>query len=97
MIAVYWLEHGSERAQPQAEYFAPDQLSEALRFAENLRARRNAGEPLSHVAIQSELPQNVGKPGVADPPKDYAHYKRRIDPAVKLGRPSGSDPELNRP
>jgi hypothetical protein len=31
----------------------------------------------------------VGKAGVSDPGADYAHYKRRIDPAIPLGRPSG--------
>jgi len=97
MIAVFWLEHGGERPRAHTECFPPDQLSAALRFAEQLRARRNAGEPLSHVSIQSELPQNVGAPGVADAPADYAHYKRRIDPAIKLGRPSGPDREPERP
>lgn len=79
-------------AQPRHEAFAPDALGEALTFAESLRARRRAGEPISHVAIQSELPQAVGQAGVAGPGKDYAHYKRRIDPSVPLGRPSGNSP-----
>ena len=29
--------------------------------------------------------------GVADPDPGYAHYKRRIDPAIPLGRPSGNE------
>jgi hypothetical protein len=88
MIVVFWLElppEGALRAAHQA--FAPNDLAGALKFAEGLRARRAAGEPLSHVSIQSELPQSVGAAGVADPPKDYAHYKRRLDPSVPLGRP----------
>lgn len=89
MIVVFWLEHGAEAATPHARSFAPDALSQGLRFAEELRARRKAGEAISHVAIQSELPQSVGGAGVADPAADYAHYKRRIDPAIPLGRPSG--------
>ncbi|WP_240980358.1 hypothetical protein [Ramlibacter agri] len=97
MIAVFWLEHAGEQPLARSECFPSDQLSEALRFAEQLRARRNAGEPLSHVTIQSELPQNVGAAGVADAPADYAHYKRRIDPAIKLGRPSGPDREPDQP
>jgi hypothetical protein len=44
---------------------------------------------VSHVSLQSELPHSVGPAGVADAPADYAHYKRRIDPAIPLGRPSG--------
>ena len=91
MIVVFWMEYpqGAPQAQAQARSFAADALAEALRFAEQLRARRRAGEAITHVAIQSELPEAVGAAGVADAPKDYAHYKRRIDPAIPLGRPSG--------
>ena len=103
MIAVFWLEHGvtDPAPRPHVQLFPPNDLSAALSCAEQLRARRAAGEPLSHVSIQSELPQSVGRAGVSDPPADYAHYKRRIDPAIPLGRPSGQPPgeegELNRP
>ena len=94
MIVVFWLED----AQPQARSFPADALSPALKFSEELRARlfpherreRRGGEPISHVAIQSELPQSVGPAGVSDPAADYAHYTRRIDPAIPLGRPSGT-------
>jgi hypothetical protein len=89
VIVVFWLEAFAELAQPQARSFPSDDLAEALRFAEALRARRRNGERISHVAIQSELPESVGHAGVADAPQDYAHYKRRIDPAIPLGRPSG--------
>lgn len=90
MIVVYWLEHGQGAARPRHATFAADQLGAALAHAESLRARRRAGEPISHVAIQSELPQSVGSAGVADAPADYGHYKRRLDPATPLGRPSGA-------
>jgi hypothetical protein len=90
VIVVFWLEHRPEGSSPHAHGFAPDALSDALKFAEGLRARRRQGEPITHVAIQSELAQNVGAAGVSDPAGDYAHYKRRIDPAIPLGRPSGS-------
>ena len=89
MIVVFWMEYPHGEAQPRACSFPSDALAQALRCAEELRARRKGGEAISHVAIQSELPEAVGPAGVADPPKDYAHYKRRIDPAVPLGRPSG--------
>lgn len=93
VIVVYWL-HQAPTGAPQARFstFAEDQLGEALKFAESLRARRRAGEAISHVAIQSELPQSVGQAGVADPSQDYAHYKRRPDPSIPLGRPSGEEP-----
>ena len=94
MIVVYWLELDPQgAAQARHVDFPSDQLGEALRYAEALRARRRAGESLSHVAIQSELPEAVGQAGVADPSKDYAHYKRRLDPSIPLGRPSGSEPQ----
>jgi hypothetical protein len=90
MIVVFWMDHDpAEGGAAQGRAFAQDALGEALRFAEELRARRRAGARISHVAIQSELPEHVGPAGVADPPRDYAHYKRRIDPAIPLGRPSG--------
>ena len=91
MIVVFWLEGAGagEAAQPNASAFGPDQLGEALKFAEDLRARRRAGEAISHVTIQSEMVESVGQAGAADPGKDYAHYKRRIDPKIPLGRPSG--------
>jgi hypothetical protein len=92
MIVVFWLEHGAGAATPQARSFDTDALSQALKFAEELRAGRREGLPVTHVAIQSELPQSVGPAGVSDPSKDYAHYKRRIDPAIPLGRRSGPGP-----
>lgn len=91
VIVVFWMEHPEGAGQARARTFASDALAEALRFSEELRARRRAGERISHVAIQSEMPESVGPAGVADPPKDYAHYKRRIDPALPLGRPSGEE------
>lgn len=85
---MFWLEAGDAGPQARHAAFAPDALADALRFAESLRARRRAGEAISHVAIQSELPDAVGPAGVSDPDKGYAHYKRRIDPSLPLGRPS---------
>lgn len=95
MIVVFWMEFGmAPEGEPHARTFAADALAEALRFAEELRGRRREGARISHVAIQSELPQHVGPAGAADPSPDYAHYKRRIDPKIPLGRPSGgSKPE----
>jgi len=92
VIVVFWLEKkaDAEPIQPVPCFraFAPNELGAALAFAEQLRGRRAAGEFVSHVTIQSELPHSIGLPGVSDPAADYAHYKRRIDPAIKLGRPS---------
>lgn len=94
MIVVFWLatDPGAEAAAPSHRAFGANELGPALAFAEELRARRRAGEAISHVAIQSELPDSVGQAGVAAPPKDYAHYKRRPDPSIPLGRPSGGTP-----
>ncbi len=87
MIVVFWLEAAGEGPLARHAAFGADALGEALKFAESLRARRRTGEAISHVAIQSELPEAVGPAGVADPDKGYAHYKRRLDPSQPLGRP----------
>lgn len=88
MIIVYWLR---EESGPQAASFGADELSVALKFAESLRAMRRDGKAISHICIQSEMPESVGQAGVSDPAKDYAWSKRRIDPSIPLGRPSGDD------
>lgn len=90
MIVVFWLEHRLPHGEAHAKVYEANELVKALKFAEGLRSRRAAGEKISHVAIQSELPQHVGRAGVADPEPGYAHFKRRIDPAIPLGRPSGA-------
>lgn len=92
MIVVYWLTH-SAAGGPRAMHacFAQDELAAALRLAEDLRAQRRGGAAISHVAIQSELPESVGQPGVGDAPPGYSHYKRRLDPKTPLGRPRRED------
>jgi hypothetical protein len=90
VIVVFWLEQDTPRHQA----FGAADLSAALKFSEALRARRRAGDAISHVAIQSELPESVGQAGAADP-KEYAHYKRRLDPSIPLGRPSGTPPPVS--
>ena len=87
MIVVYWLE--GQPPQSRHQVFAPGELTQALTFAESVRARRRQGEAISHVSLQSELVESVGQAGVSDAPAGYAHYKRRIDPALPLGRASG--------
>jgi hypothetical protein len=88
MIVVFWLEKGyADFLEPRFESFSADQLSEALKLAESLRVRRRTGEIISHVCVQSEMPESVGQAGVSDPSTDYAWSKRRIDPSIPLGRP----------
>lgn len=88
MIVVFWLTGPIWQAEKQI--FEADELGVALKFAEELRGRRRAGEPISHVCMQSELPEVVGEAGVADPSKDYDWRKRREDPAT-FGRPGPGD------
>jgi hypothetical protein len=71
---------------PRVECFKPAELNEALKFAESLRAKRREGQPISHVSLQSEMPESVGQAGVSDADPDYDWYKRRINPQTKLGR-----------
>ncbi len=76
MHRVYWMDD----AGPRSEAFASDALSDALAFAEALRRRRRAGEPVSFVTIASEDPAHVGEGGVADPAAHYDWVKRRPPP-----------------
>jgi hypothetical protein len=73
MFVVYWLSN----EQPDFQRFGEKDLSAALNFMNDLRAKQAAGEPVGFVAMSSELPNNVTKMGVADPPADYNWKKRR--------------------
>jgi hypothetical protein len=73
MHRVFWM----DGATPRSRGFDSDALSEALAFAESLRARRRAGEALAFVTIATEDPAHVGQGGVADPAPDYDWIKRR--------------------
>jgi hypothetical protein len=95
MIVVFWLEVGyGNFAEAKFETFDASELSKALKFAEDMRKMRRT-EPqrkISHVCMQSEMPESVGQAGVSDPDKDYSWSKRRIDPSIPLGRPkAGTD------
>jgi hypothetical protein len=73
-IVVYWLRDGQPFVQP----FADDQLLPALAFAEGRRKEQDAAGQAcnSHVVINSELGDSVGKPGVSDErPADYSWTK----------------------
>ncbi|MCA3187352.1 MULTISPECIES: hypothetical protein [unclassified Cupriavidus] len=77
MYMIYWTEATTEGMAPHAQSFPGDALRDALQFAEALRRRQFAGEPVSFVTLCSENPNSVGKPGAADPPPDYEWKKRR--------------------
>lgn len=97
MIVVFWRETDptDEWIRSEMVEFQPNEMSEALKFMEALRKMRREGtKKLSHVCMQSELVEVVGEAGVSDAPKDYAWFKRRLDPAVKVGRNSGDDIEV---
>lgn len=59
-IVVYWLEGEGEAALPVCEFFAGNELTQALAWAED---RRRQGH--RHVSISTELEGSVGRPGVA--------------------------------
>ncbi|HJV87675.1 MAG TPA: hypothetical protein VJ698_19555 [Noviherbaspirillum sp.] len=77
MYMVYWTQVEDEKAAPHSLGFASDDLSGALKFMEELRARQRAGERLCFITMSSENPDSVGPPGVADPHPDYNWKKRR--------------------
>ncbi|HEY9108068.1 MAG TPA: hypothetical protein VIN58_15405 [Roseateles sp.] len=59
-IVVYWLEGDGDAAEPVCQFFASNELTQALAWAED---RRRAGH--RHVSISTELEDHVGKPGVS--------------------------------
>jgi hypothetical protein len=73
MYQVFWMELGEARSVG----FDSDSLTPALAFAEALRRRQRAGDPVAFVTLAAENPDHVGHPGVADPAADYAWVKRR--------------------
>ncbi|WP_410799641.1 hypothetical protein [Paraburkholderia sp. SIMBA_053] len=77
MYMVYWSEAIDDAIVPRAASFAAGAMAEALSLAETLRRRQSCGEPVCFVTLCSENPNSVGRPGVADPPADYAWKKRR--------------------
>ena len=101
---VYWMETvnvdsglcGSyDERIAKFQEFEGSNMSEPLKFAEELRAKRKQGARISHIDIKTEMTESVGQDGVSDAPKDYDWYKRRVDPAIKLGRNSGDDIEVD--
>ncbi|NEX63564.1 hypothetical protein [Noviherbaspirillum galbum] len=81
MYMVYWTEYddGGEggHAVAHGRSFGSEEMGAALKFMEELRARQRDGERICFVAMSSENPDSVGKPGVADPSPDYDWKKRR--------------------
>ena len=88
MIVVYWLEtHSDGCVYSEFKSFTDKEMLIALSYMEGLRKERYESLVISHVTMQSELSDSVGKPGVAElTGKDEQWYKRRIDPSIKLGR-----------
>ncbi len=65
--------------QPHHKLFLSAELTQALKFCEELRKRRREGERLSFIGMVSEDPNCVGEQGVSDVlPPGYDWKKRRI-------------------
>jgi hypothetical protein len=77
MYMVYWTETGDDSSVARSRSFASDEMSAALTFMEELRAKQRAGDPVCFVTMSSENPDSVGHPGVANPSSDYDWKKRR--------------------
>jgi len=75
---VYWSETIDDGIVLRWGSFPAGAMADALAFTETLRRRQSRGEPVSFVTLCSENPNSVGRPGVADPPPDYAWKKRRV-------------------
>lgn len=77
MYMVYWTEFDDDHVVAHGRSFDSDDMSVALKFMEELRIRQRTGERVCFVAMASENPDSVGRPGVADPSPDYNWKKRR--------------------
>ncbi len=77
MFCVYWTEVFEGEATPCSQSFPTDGLMAMLRFSEDLRARRRAGDQVSFIGSVSEHPDMIGEVGVAAPAADYDWTKRR--------------------
>lgn len=77
MFMVYWTEIGDGGKTPRQQAFDSADMMGAMALMESLRARQRAGEGIGFVTMQSENPDAVGHPGVADPGPDYDWKKRR--------------------
>jgi hypothetical protein len=80
---LYWLEMMSgvtdgvehDMGYPKCKRY--DELQHVLPASENLRARRRAGELISHITISIEHPDSIGELGVDKTKSDYDWKKRR--------------------
>lgn len=88
VYALYWVEAG----QPRVLSYDSDEIVKCMQDSEALRKRQRAGEAISHVTFCSENPNSVGLYGCASADSNYhlTHWKRRLDPNIPLGRPSGN-------
>jgi hypothetical protein len=77
MYMVYWTANGEGGPAPHARQFDSNDMLDAMKFMEELRERQRAGEAIAFVALASENPHSVGKPGVAETGPDYDWKKRR--------------------
>ena len=73
MYMIYW----TEEAVPKSQQFESDQMSEALKFSQELRTRQYTDGCVSFVSMASENPNCVGKQGVDVTGPDYDWKKRR--------------------
>jgi hypothetical protein len=77
MYMVYWTTVEDKSRTPHAREFGSDDMSAALKFMEEMRARQRAGEGLGFITLSSENPSSVGPAGVAETRADYQWKKRR--------------------
>ena len=78
MYLVYWTQVQNDVFVAKFQDFPADQMVQALKYAESLRARRRGGAAICHITISAENPDSVGQAGVAQADSSYSWKKRRI-------------------
>lgn len=71
---VYWLSNSA----PKTRAFGDDELVPMLKFTEELRKMKIAGDDIAHITSSSENPNSVTKLGVDVTGADYDWKKRRV-------------------
>jgi hypothetical protein len=78
VFMVFWMEREEGGAMmPRSCAFGARGMVDALAFMEALRARERGGEPIRHVTMSSDMPENVGLRGVDVVGVGYSWTKRR--------------------
>ena len=85
MYMVFWVSYNEGTITPMSQGFKDHELTQTLKFMEDLRRQQRTDGSVGFVGMVSEDPNSVGLPGVSDKlPEGYDWSKKfRGDGPVK--------------